>query len=125
MKKSELTFAEGFLGIQSSKAKEKGNPMLAFDWDKAAQIIKDNLKEHPDLIAEAGGEIFRNGKATNNPYTYLASNWAKPTLILSWDGEEQKEIECSTLENERFSSGSKWDMPSLEILGCELEETND
>lgn len=104
------------------------NPQKAFDWDKAAEIIKDRLKTHPDLIAEAGlrgdwkytgGEIFRDGKPTNEDYTYLSSNWAIPTLILSWDGYEQEEIDCSIIDS-RFGSGSKWDNKSLKILGISI-----
>ena len=52
MKKSELSFAEGFLGRRAEAA--KNNKHMAFNWDKAAEIIKEKLKEHPDLIAEAG-----------------------------------------------------------------------
>ncbi len=49
MKKSNLTFTEGFLGIQAEAARKKGNISKAFDWDKAAEIIKEKLKLHPDL----------------------------------------------------------------------------
>ncbi len=67
-----------------------------------------------------GGTIFRDGKPTNDEYTYLKSNWAKPTLILIWDGEEQEEIECLTESNDRFGSKTKWDEKSLNILGIKL-----
>lgn len=129
MKESKLTFAEGFLGIEAKAAKAQGETPKAFDWDKAALIIKEQLINHPDLVAEAGlqgdweftgGVIFKNGKPTNDDYTYLASIWAIPTLILSIDGNEQ-EIDCFVEENERFTSNSKWDEKSLEILGIELE----
>lgn len=132
MKTSNLTFAEGFLGQEAKIGRALGNSMMAFDWDKAAKIIKNNLKNHKDLIAEAGlqkdwehtgGEIFNNGKPTTQDYTYLSSNWATPTLILSWDGIEQDELECFTDETERFNSGSKWDNQSLQILGIKLNET--
>jgi len=125
MKRSEFTFAEGFLGTRADIAKSKGNPMKAFDWDKAAEIIKDKLKIHPNLSAEAGlqgdwnytgGEIFVDGKPTNEEYTYLSSNWATPTLILSWGGCEQEEIECFAIDS-RFDEDSKWDEDSLKILG--------
>jgi hypothetical protein len=130
MKKSEMSFADGFLGIRAQQARQMGSLQMAFDWDKAAQIIKENLIAHPDLIAEAGlqgdwaytgGTIFKNGKPTNERYTYLCSNWSTPTLILSWDGEEQIELDCSVEQNERFSSESKWDETSLEILGIPLD----
>lgn len=127
MKRSELSFADGFnpngQGVINIGL---GKPQMAFDWDKAANIIKEKLIEHPDLKAEAGlqgdwdytgGVIFENGKPSNQEYTFLSSNWATPTLILEWDGEEQEEIECSILANERFNSGTKWDEISLNILG--------
>jgi len=131
MKESNLTFGDGFLGLEAKAATKAGNPHKAFDWDKAAQLIKDNLEAHPDLSAEAGlqgdwnytgGVIFEDGKPTNEHYTYLASNWAAPTIILSWDNEEQIEEECSTLQNERFNSGTKWDKDSLNILGIPLND---
>ncbi len=104
---------------------------MAFDWDKAAKIIKEKLKLYPDLKAEAGlqgdwaytgGSIFKKGKPTNKSYTFLSSNWAKPTLILSWDGCEQEEIECFTNADERFTSDTKWDEKSLEILGIKIKD---
>lgn len=129
MKKSELSFADGFLGIQAEEARKKGNSHKAFNWDKAAEIIKEHLQTHPDLQAEAGlqgdweytgGTIFEDGKPTNDSYTYLCSNWAPPTLILSWDGDEQLEVECSIEANDRFNANSKWDDESIAILGIKL-----
>lgn len=128
MKLTEMTFAEGFLGLYSNN----DNPHRAFDWDKAAEIIKEQYKLYPDLIAEAGlqrdwrytaGVIFENGKPTNESYTYLASNWATPTLILTVDGDEILEIECSIIQDgSRFNSKSSWDEQSLRVLGIPLEE---
>lgn len=128
MKKSNLTFAEGFLGVNSKIAAEKRNILKAFDWDKAAEIIKKKLTEYPDLKAEAGlqgdwsytgGTIFKSGKPTNEDYTYLCSNWAAPTLILEYNGQEE-EIECYIEKNDRFNSATKWDQTSLNILGINL-----
>jgi len=128
-KKSDLTFAEGFLGVQAKEATKQGRSMMAFDWDKAAEIIKNAFIEHKDLEAEAGlqgdwgptsGEIFSDGKPIDEDYTYLTSNWAVPTLILSWDGTEQEEIACFTMESNRFNSSSKWDEESLKILGINI-----
>jgi hypothetical protein len=127
MKKSILSFADGF-GIMPAMAKKVKLPM-AFDWDRAAIIIKERFGQHPDLIAEAGlqndwaytgGVIFENGKPTNDNYTYLCSCWATPTLILSWDGLEQEEVECFTAQSERFDSGTKWDEQSLFLLEMQL-----
>lgn len=130
MKKSELTFADGFNpNGQGQINKKLGIPLRAFNFDKAAEIIKDRLKTHPNLIAEAGlqgdwdytgGVIFKDGKPTKDNYTYLCSNWATPTLILECDGMELEEIDCSTEESERFKSSSTWDEISLSILGIQL-----
>ena len=129
MKTSNFSFAEGFLGIEAESAKAKGAKDKSFDWDKAAKLIKEKLIEHPNLKAEAGlegdwdytgGIIFEEGKPTNDEYTYLSSNWAVPTLILSWDDTEQEEIACFTEESQRFSEDTKWDPTSLLILGVSL-----
>lgn len=117
--------------IAKSEA-NRDNPHRAFDWDKAAEIIKERFAVHPDLVAEAGlqgdwdytgGEIFRDGKPTNDDYTYLSSHWATPTLILSWDDEEQEEVPCWVPQtHSRFTSKTKWDEQSLAILGIQLQE---
>ena len=128
MKTSNLTFSEGFLGIQASAAEAKGAIYMAFDWDKAAKIIKEKFETHKDLVAEAGlegdwnytgGEIFKDGKPTNDNYTYLQSNWAIPTLILTYN-EKSEEIECWIEANDRFNSDTKWDEISLNILKISL-----
>lgn len=85
-------------------AKERGEAVNVFDWDKAAALIKERKPQE----AEAGlasdykwtrGTIYRDGKIVTDEYTYLASNWATPMLIL--DGEE---IPCH-----RDREGSGWD----------------
>lgn len=50
MKRSELTFMEGFTTTRSMNS----NPLKAFDWNKAAEIIKIKLVDYPNLTAEAG-----------------------------------------------------------------------
>lgn len=125
MKKSDLTFAEGFLGIQARLAGD--NPQKAFDWVKAAQIIKEKLIDHPSLFAEAGlqndwgptaGTIFSNGKPRHSG-AYLSSNWAIPTLIISYDGVEE-EFDCYVVGNDKYDAASTWDEESLNILGINL-----
>lgn len=129
--KESLPFAYGFLGIEAQIARSKGAKQRAFDWDKAAQIIKDALVTTPDLHAYAGlqgdwnctaGLIFSDGHPVNDSYTYLASNWATPTLIIEdSDGNEISEHLCWVFEDEgRFSSDSKWDESSLAILGKQI-----
>lgn len=126
MKKSELSFMDGFTSTRAEEAKRKGACFMSFDWDKAAEIIKKELVKNPNLIAEAGlqgdwdytgGVIFEKGKPTNENYTFLTSNWAVPTLEI--DGLD---IPCWIEENERFKSSSKWDEISLNILGINLKQ---
>ena len=129
MKKSELTFLGGFMSDRAQKAEQEGRGVKSFDWDSAACLIKDRFQQHGDLKAEAGlqgdwdytgGVIFEQGNPVSDDYTYLSSNWAKPTLILSWDGVEQEEVPCFTDECERFAAKSKWDETSIAILGTNL-----
>lgn len=135
MKETQISFMEGFtLGAAKAQAaSERGEKAKSFDWNKAASIISHQFKLHPDLIAEAGlqgdwhhtgGVIFTNGHPTNAPYTYLHSAWAIPTLILSWDGCEQLEIECYETEG-KFNSDSKWDEESLAIIGIPVPENDE
>lgn len=81
---------------RGAAAREAGAKMRVFDWDKAARLIR----EHKAANAEAGlsgdlewtaGSIFKDGAvvASDDTYTYLASCWATPVLII--DGEE---IDC-------------------------------
>lgn len=124
-KKSTLTFAEGFMGKEAQLASEQGKPIMTFDWDRAAEIIKQ-FKSKERFIAEAGlqgdwkftsGTIYTENNICNSRHTYLSSNWAVPTLILSWEGKEQKEIPCyTTAEGTRFNADSKWDKLSIAIL---------
>lgn len=118
-----MSFIKGFSGIQTAEAKAKGVISMTFDWDKAAQIIKI-FKAVTDFTAEAGlqnywyytaGAIFENGNAISGEYIYLQSSWATPTLVLNF-GEESIEIECWSVENERFKSDTTWDEISLNIL---------
>ena len=131
MKSSTMSFAEGFLGIQSAIAKKQGKFYMAFDWDKAAQLIKKALVETPNLIAEAGlqgdwdytgGIIFQKGKPTNDSYTYLQSYWATPTLIIS-DENGNKLLETDCFETiGKFDEDSKWENESLSVLGFTVED---
>jgi hypothetical protein len=131
MKQSNYSFLDGLNPNSPGQINLRlGIKQKCFDWDKAAIIIKERFKEHPDLKAEAGlegdwyytgGIIFEKGKPSNTNYTFLSSNWAIPTLILEWDNAEQEEIECYIEESEsRFDADSKWDNKSLDILGIDL-----
>ena len=95
---------------------------MFFDWDKAAQLIK----ERQPHCASAGlrgdwgwtrGEIYRNGKIVpkEETYTYLTSTWAVPELSL--DGEI---VSCYRMKNEVRDWGSSpyWPESARKILAA-------
>lgn len=125
-KRSELSFLEGFT---TTKGMDSTSVPKTFNWAAAAEIIKEERKQHSDLVAEAGLQgdwnytnaiIFQDGnscfKDGEESSAHLSSNWAIPTLILSWDNKEQKEIECWLENTIKYDAYSKWDEESLQIL---------
>lgn len=105
-----------FLAIAINKSTPDGNEKV-FDWDKAAKIIKERKPETASAgLAEdwawTGGLIYENGKPVKNEYTFLASRWATPVLIL--DGEE---IDCYQPEGYHgWDADTKWPESALKIL---------
>lgn len=103
-------------------AENRSKPLRVFDWDKAADLIK----EKKPLRAVAGlqedmewtsGEIYLDGKPVLDEYTYLSSTWATP--ILDLDGED---VECWVYEEDsEWNSGTKWPESALAILGAEAK----
>lgn len=98
-----------------------------FDWDKAARVLRDRGAK----TAEAGldedprwawGSILRDGKpvARGDTYTYLASSWATPVLLV--DGEE---AECWRPESEApgWDAETYWPESALKIFNGE-EDAN-
>jgi hypothetical protein len=103
-------------GIISKGLANEHRPLKIFDWNKAAELIKASKAN----IAEAGlsgdwdytgGVIYEDGKPVSDEYTYLASTWATPTLII--DGKEHP---CYTDESSGFTESTKWPISALEIL---------
>lgn len=99
----------------------RGRPLRVFDWDRAAQLIRDAQPQ----VASAGlgmdwewtgGEIWRDGAPVpaQKTYTYLASNWAIPELDL--DGDVQ---ECWRWQAETpgWDSGTYWPESAMAVLG--------
>lgn len=89
-----------------------------FDWDKAAQIIRDTGAQYAaaglrDDWEHTGGEIYENGAPVKNSYTFLASTWATPELCV--DGEY---IECYKMQSQTPGWGckTKWPASALAIL---------
>ena len=96
----------------------QGKELMVFDWNKAAQIIKDwgASKASAGLEADfewTGGVIFEHGKPETEEYTYLASVWAKPQLYI--DGEF---IPCFLMQSDCPGQGAytKWPEFAIKIL---------
>jgi hypothetical protein len=98
-----------------------GNSQKIFDWNKAAQILKDKKAKYAEAGLEGdweytGGTILLDGKPfiKDNVYTYLSSNWATPQLEL--DGET---IDCFIYEDDNpnnWDSGTYWPQSALDIF---------
>ena len=98
----------------------RGKEMMVFDWDKAAQLIKDrNAKNAAAGLSNdwewTGGRIYENGTivAEGQTYTYLASTWATPEIEV--DGEL---IDCFKMESETpgWDSDTYWPESARNIL---------
>ena len=117
---SGYSFMDGFTIGPSlvAAARAAGRPGKVFDWDKAAQIIKDRKPDY----AEAGlltdwpstaGSIWIDGKPDFDGYTFLGSAWATPALRI---GDE--DIECWVEEpHAEWDSETKWPASALAIVG--------
>lgn len=115
-----------FVMGQANREKEK----MVFDWDKAAEIIRDRKPE----CAIAGlqhdmewtsGTIYEDGLPVTDDYTYLSSTWATPILeIITRD--EVEDIPCFRMKHEvpEWNSDTKWPHSAIEIL-TKGKETNE
>ena len=75
--------------------------LMVFDWEKAAEIIRDRKPQFAVAglygdYAYTSGVIWQNGKIATAEFTYLASKYAKPMLILDYE----EAIECYKMESE-------------------------
>jgi hypothetical protein len=80
----------------------RGNKMKVFDWNKAAQIIKDRHASHASAGLSGdweytGGSILEDGKPVDKDetYVYLASTWATPELEIDYDT-----VDCFVMEDD-------------------------
>ena len=80
----------------------RGKPLMVFDWNKAAELIKSRqpVTVSAGLAGDweyTGGEIWANGKPVpeDEAYVYLASTWAYPEIEI--DGVRQV---CYVMEDE-------------------------
>ena len=79
----------------------KGKEQMVFDWDKAAQLIRERKPQSASagLAGDweyTGGIIYEDGKPVpkESTYVYLSSNWATPELEI--DGVT---IPCFKMQN--------------------------
>lgn len=100
-----------------------GKPHRVFDWEKAAQLIKDSGATAAaaglrDDWEYTGDTILIDGKPVKSPFAYLSSNWAIPELTLG-DGAP---VECWRWESETPGWGAKtsWPPEALAVLGVEV-----
>lgn len=93
----------------------RGNQSKVFDWDKAAEIIKDKGIKNASAGLSGdweytGGEILVDGKIPDDSYTYLSSTWATPELKI--DGLL---VDCWKYTDD-WNAGTFWPESAKEIL---------
>lgn len=98
--------------------KHRNQPLMVFDWDKAARLIRERGATSAaaglrDDWEYTGGAIMAAGKPLRNQYTFLASTWAVPELEI--DGEL---IPCYKMQSDTpgWDAKTKWPDSALEIL---------
>ena len=107
--------------VLQKEAKAKGQPSKVFDWNKAAQIIKERNPEKALAgLAEdwfwTGGTIWENGHFSTEWKPYLKSYWATPVIVLEI-GDAREEIECWIPETEtEWDEHTHWPESARKIL---------
>lgn len=102
----------------------RGKESMVFDWDKAAQLIRENNAREASAGLEGdweytGGTILSDGQPVKDDYTYLASTWAVPELVM--DGGEP--IPCYKMKHETsWDAHTKWPESALRILDGRMVE---
>jgi len=98
----------------------KGEELMVFDWDKAAQIIKEKGVDSASAGLSGdweytGGEILIEGKpiSKDDTYVYLASTWATPELKIDCEI-----IDCFKMQSETdgWDADTFWPESALKIL---------
>ena len=96
----------------------KGKEQKVFDWDKAASIIKERQPEQAvaglkeDMVYTAG-VIWEHGHIVTDSYTYLASTWSTPVLVI----DDCDIIPCYLMKSETtYTSGTVWPESALAII---------
>lgn len=97
----------------------RGRELKVFDWDRAAQLIKENGYKDASAGLQSdweytGGDIFINGKPDMKSYTYLASTWATPEIEIDGEVYDCYKMKSQTLN---WDAHTKWPESALNILG--------
>ena len=99
-------------------AANRGKEQMVFDWDKAAEIIRERKPRWAEAglkgdFENTGGLIYDEGHPVTDDYTYLASTWARPVIRLGEceDADEYYEdIPCFKMQHEvpEWNDKTKW-----------------
>lgn len=105
------------MAFAMGEATKNQEPMV-FDWEKAAQIIKEWKPRYAAAGLRGdweytGGCIYDEGKPVENSYTYLASTWAVPELHI-----DDEVIPCYRMKSETpgWDADTKWPAIALAVL---------
>lgn len=102
---------------RAKTAKEDGAKARVFDWNKAAEIIRDRKVKNASAglredFGATSGCIYKDGKIVRNPGTYLASLWATPVLLI-----DDEEIECwAYMEDTHWDAHTVWPSSAVRVL---------
>ena len=87
----------------------RGRERMVFDWDKAVSIIQERGLKNCGAGLESdfeytAGSILVDGVPVTEDYTYLASNWATPQLIIYSNKDDgyfdyEETVDCWVWEN--------------------------
>lgn len=115
-----------FLMGQANRGKE----LMVFDWDRAAEIIRDKKPKWAVAGLQhdmewTSGPIYEDGLPVTDSDTYLSSTWATPILEIKI-GDEVEEIPCFRMQHEvpEWGSDTNWPHSAMEIL-AKGKETNE
>ena len=113
---------QAFINGEANRNKER----MVFDWNKAVEIIKDRNLQNcaAGLDGDFGytaGIILSDGKPYTDDYTYLASTWAKPQLIImdssGCDFDDCETIDCFVMEGEtKFNESTKFPQDLIDLF---------
>lgn len=96
----------------------KNKELMVFDWNKAAERIRETKCEdaYAGLRGDwewTGGSIYSDGKPDTDSYTYLASTWAVPELVVNGQSEPCYKMQSQT---PNWDAKTKWPESALKIL---------